>query len=123
LWNNRNLGKSNVREKEFALLCVTMLATSLITWESYFVFLILPFTITFLEVKEPFNNTRFLGMMLIWISLNNLTNFVNNVICKELFFKVLISYIPLYGLIALGIFILKDIRQLRFQEYGLSPKK
>jgi small neutral amino acid transporter SnatA (MarC family) len=114
LWNNRQLNESNVREKEFALLCVTMLATSLITWQSYFVFLILPFVITFLQVKETSNKTRFLGMILIWVSLNNLTNFVSNIIDKEIFLKVLINYIPLYGLIALGIFILKDIRQLRF---------
>ncbi|MBW1806112.1 MAG: DUF2029 domain-containing protein [Deltaproteobacteria bacterium] len=113
LWNNRNSDKSNVREKEFSLLCITILATSLITWESYFVFLIFPFIITVLELKETFTNTRFLGIILIWIGLNNLTHLFNNLISKPMFFKVLVSYIPLYSLIALGIFILKDIKQIR----------
>jgi hypothetical protein len=122
LWNNRHSDKGPVREKEFALLCTTILTASLITWESYFVFLIFPFVVTSLKLQEAFTNTRFWGMVLVWMGLNNLTNIITNLFSKPIFFKVLISYIPLYSLIALGIFILKDIKQNKIEEYDLAPK-
>ena len=111
LWNNRNINTGELREKEFSLLCITMLATSLITWLSYYIFLVFPFVIAILKLKETFHTTRFLGMVLIWIGLNNFTSFMGNVMPEAFFFKVTINYVPLYSLIALGIFMWKDIKE------------
>jgi hypothetical protein len=117
------LNSGELREKEFSLLCIAMLATSLITWLSYFIFLIFPFTIAVLRLKEAFSTTRFLGMILIWICLNNLTRSLGNVACEAFFYKVIVNYVPLYGLIALGIFMWKDIKEMRLKEHGPSPER
>ncbi|MGB2929139.1 MAG: hypothetical protein WBB70_09530 [Desulfobacterales bacterium] len=105
------------REKEFSLLCTTMLTCSLIAWGHYFVFLIFPFTVASLQVAAKPSSLRVLYLGATWLALNFMGILENTFLNSHLLLKVLVSYIPLYGMLGLGVFFGKE---LRLKTQGIS---
>ncbi len=94
-------------ECEFCLLCVAMLAGSHKAWGHYLVFLIFPLAVAFLRVAAHPTNRRLLWYAAIFVLVNNLYNinrwdsaFLSGHVCL----KLLANSMPLYGMVALGIF-------------------
>jgi hypothetical protein len=110
-WYTRRNENEGYLEKEFALLCTAMLAGSLIAWGHYLVFLIFPFIVAVVQVSARPSGLQVLGIVSIWLALNCLGTLENAFLNKHLIFKVLINYIPLLGIIGLGFFLVKGLRQ------------
>jgi len=88
-----------------------MLAGSLIAWGHYIVFLIFPFMVAAVQVVARPTGLRVLGLVVVWTALNCLGTLANPFLNKYLVFKVLINYIPLIGILGLGISFGKGLRR------------
>jgi hypothetical protein len=109
-WRSRHYDNAGYREKEFSLLCTAMLAGSLIAWGHYFVFLIFPFTVAALQVAARPSSLRVLYLGATWMAFNFMGMLDNPFLNSHLVLKVLVSYVPLYGMLGLGIFFGKELR-------------
>jgi len=109
-WLTINYKNERYREIEFSLLCIAMLAGSLIAWSHYLVFLIFPFTVAFLHTIQKSSNVNILILIIIGTTLNIVITFQGPYLNKHLVLKVLINYLPLYGIIGLGLILIKILR-------------
>jgi len=108
-WFSRNINDKEVREKEFAILCIAMLLSSLLTWGHYLVFLIFPFTVVAVQIARKPNAKEILILLLVWLSLNCLGTLENQFLDKHITIKVIVNYIPLFGILGLGFFCAKNL--------------
>lgn len=99
-------------EAEFCLLSVAMLAGCLTTWGYYFVFLIFPVTAA---VARSVRKGRWRGLIWVGVAFLALNNFYNlgrwelpsGATAPAL--KLLANYIPLYGLLGLAAFFVREL--------------
>ena len=99
------------REKEFGLLCIAMLASSLIAWGHYLVFLIFPFAVAVVQVRAKPSSWRVFGLVAVWLFFNCVVAMESPFLNEHLVLKVIVNYLPLYGILGLGIFFGKKLRQ------------
>lgn len=103
-------------EIEFCLLSVAMLAGSITTWPHYFVFLIFPMAVVALRVAAHPSGSQLLGFALLMIVFTNLGIPGGASLDRHIYLKILVNYLPLYGLLALGIFLAKELGAKRVRQ-------
>lgn len=112
------------REMEFCLLCSVMLAGGITAWGYYFVFAIFPVAVMAVRLATSASVTRVLCFSLVLLLLNSHGPWRGVLFDESRWLKIIATYIPLYGLIALcGIF---GHNLLRIQTMGsrqLGPRE
>jgi hypothetical protein len=108
-------------EMEFCLLCVAMLAGTVTVQGHYFVWLIFPMASAALHVAARPSGWRVLFFSLVALLLNEVTPPPVSVFADHIYLKILCNYTPLYGLVALGVFWVRQLlvgAALVAQPYG-----
>jgi hypothetical protein len=96
-------------EAQFCLLCVALLAGCGKTLENYFVFLIFPVAAAAVRVAAKPSGGKIIWFALLLIALNDLNTADAPFLDEHLYLKVLLNYVPLYGLISLAIFFANEL--------------
>jgi hypothetical protein len=86
-----------------------MLAGSMIAWGHYFVFLIFPMAVAVVCASIYPSITRLLIVALIFLALNVHITRLSPFFDRHIYLKILVFYIPLYGLMGLGILLANAI--------------
>jgi hypothetical protein len=98
-------------EAQFCLLCAAMLAGFVTVQAYYFVWLIFPMAAAALRVAANPSVRRIVYVVLVGLMLNELTPPSTALFRAYPHLKVLASNIPLYGLIALGVYWCQELRR------------
>jgi hypothetical protein len=109
-WRTRHLDYLRMRENEFALLCIAMLAGSLIAWGHYMVFLIFPFALAITRAIERPSILSIGALVMSWLTLNHMKIWDSAYLNNHLTFKVIVNYLPLFGIICLGAFFVYQLK-------------
>ena len=98
-------------EAEFCLLCIAMLIASGKASGTYLVFVIFPMAVAAarLAARPSLAGVIFYGGLL--VALNDLDTRATPFLDRHLYGKIFVNYIPLYGLVALGIFFANELRR------------
>jgi hypothetical protein len=103
-------GRGGDREMEFCLLSTAMLAATLSAHGQYFVYLIFPMTVA---AGRLANNPTLSGIVffaLLLALLNSIRPLGGPFFDRAVFLKILANYLPLYAVIALGVFFGRETR-------------
>jgi hypothetical protein len=100
-------------ETQFCLLCIAMLAGNITTRGHYFVFLIFPVVVAAARVRANLSGARFLWFAMMLLMLNTLGTQATPFLDRHIYLKIIANYIPLYGLIGLGIFFAREFLHSR----------
>jgi hypothetical protein len=92
-------------ETEFCLLSVAMLAGIVTVQGNYFVWLIFPLAHAALRVAARPSGQRVLLLSLVALLVNQIIPPPESVFRNHVYLRILINYIPFYGLVALGVFL------------------
>ena len=96
-------------EMEFCLLCAAMLAGTVTVQGHYFVWLIFPMASAALRVAARPSWSRVLFLLLVALLLNQVNPYLFLSNHRYIYVKILFSYVPLYGLVALGVFLGREL--------------
>jgi hypothetical protein len=96
-------------EAEFCLLCITMLAGNLVAWGHYFVLLIFPMAATAVRIAAKPSGSRIIWFGSVLIAINVLTPLTPAFLGHHWFVETVLNYIPLYGVLVLAAFLLKEL--------------
>ncbi len=102
-------------EMEFGLLCVAMLAGIVTVQGHYFVWLIFPLACAALRVAARPSIRGVLFFSLTVLLLNEVTPPPASFLRDHIYLKILINYVPLYGLMALGAFLSTELARGKHQ--------
>jgi hypothetical protein len=97
-------------EAQFCLLTLAMLAVTLSTQGSYFVWLIFPVAVAVARVAANFSASRATCLALAIIAVNNLAPLEGAFLDRHLYLKIALNNIPLYGLLILGSLFWSELR-------------
>lgn len=89
-------------EREFSLLTVAMLAGNPVTWGNYFVFLLYPLAALATRLAARPTAGRVAWFAAVVLLLNTQGEVAHPLWDRHLMLKVLVNYLPLYGLLTLG---------------------
>jgi hypothetical protein len=95
-------------EAQFCLLCIALLVGYGKTWEYYFVFMIFPMAVAAVRIAANPSNGRIIWFGLLLLALNALDISDAHFFDRHLYLKIFCNYIPLYGLIGLGVFFTRE---------------
>jgi Glycosyltransferase family 87 len=95
-------------EAEFCVLCVAMLAGSMRSWGHYFVFLIFPMGVMAAQVVGRATARRSMLLGVVFVLLNLQATWQNAFLNQHMYLKILVNYLPFYGLIVLGLFLARS---------------
>ena len=87
---------------QFSLLCVGMLACGVTTWGHYLVFLIFPLAWLAMQVARRPSPGGVVLCGLLFLTLNDLDTWAGPVLDRHIHLKILVNFVPLYGMLALG---------------------
>lgn len=96
-------------ETEFCLVCVAMLAGIVTVQGHYFVWLIFPLACLALRVAAEPSGQRVLVFSVIALLLNEVIPPPGSLFRDRIYLKILANYFPFYGLIALGLFLGREL--------------
>ena len=102
-------------ETEFCLLCVAMLAGIVTVQGHYFVWLIFPLACAALRVAAKSSTRSILCFSLIVLALNEVTPPPLSFLSDHIYLKILVNYVPLYGLMGLGALLGGKMMKGRYQ--------
>jgi hypothetical protein len=97
-------------EAEFCLLCIAMLAGNLVAWGHYFVFLIFPMAVGALRLAANPSAIRIIGFGLVTMAVNDLNEGTGQLYVGHVLAGFLLNYVPLYGLLAMAVFFMNELR-------------
>jgi len=100
-------------EAEFCLLCVAMLAGNMVVWGHYFVFLIFPMAAAATRLATQPTAASLTVLALLLVMLNDLNAWVPAALGRTHYLRLLIQYVPLYGLLGLGLLFFGELRSTR----------
>jgi len=96
-------------EMEFCLICVAMLAGIVTVQGHYFVWLIFPLACAALRVAAKPSGRRVLFFSVVALLLNEVTPPPVSLFSHHIYLKILGNYFPFYGLVALGLFLGREL--------------
>jgi hypothetical protein len=97
------------REAEFCLLSTGMIAANLVGWPHYFVWLIFPAIILAARLTAHWSTMRALALALLVLLLNDLETGSWAWLDRHYWLKVLANSLPLTGLLAVGVFFVREL--------------
>jgi hypothetical protein len=102
-------------EMEFCLICVAMLAGIVTVQGHYFVWLVFPLACAALRVTARPSGQRVLFLSLVALLLNEVTPPPASLFRDHIYLKILANYVPFYGLMALGVFLGRELASGKHQ--------
>lgn len=105
-------------ESEFCLLSCAMLMGSATAWGHYFVFLIFPMAVAAVRVAVNPSPRRVVWLVTILLLLNYMGTRDSPLLDRHVYLKILVNYLPLYGLLALGYFFARQSRPSGQERHG-----
>ena len=100
---------SNDREAQFCLLCAVMLGVTITARGHYYVFLIFPAAVAAVHVATSPSGLGIIFLGLCLLLLNEQGTWAGPFLDRHLYLKVACNNLPLYGLVALGLFFGREL--------------
>ena len=100
-------------EAQFCLLCVAMLVGTVTVQGHYFVFMVFPLAVAAIRVATKPTLGKVICLIAVVVAVNLVDPPESPFLWRHLFWYILISNLPLYGLFGLGAFFCRELREQR----------